>query len=117
VVENASMDVCTSTAVSRLARVLLNTQLKTTLKATATRTNKTIPEMPPPPEEAAHAGTRNWGRCQNAHRTPRTRDAVRGTIPALQAGQREAAPTDLLEQRAAQDHDQDELDEVGQSIA
>ena len=75
---NASIEVCTSIAKSTLARVLLNTHVITIVNVMAVTMNSVMPRMPPPPDEAAQDGTKNSGRCQRAHSTPRITDARSG---------------------------------------
>ena len=68
---NVLTEVCTNIARSRLARVLLKTQVMATVTVMAKMVKVVMPRISPPPDVAAQDGERNSGRCHSAHRTPR----------------------------------------------
>ena len=66
--------------------VLLKTQVMTMAKAMAMTMNLSISRKPLPPVDLAQAGTRNSGRCQSAHRSPRMRVPSKGPCSGCSLG-------------------------------
>src|SRR6266487_5265728 len=83
IAKNVSKEVCTKTAMNRLPFVLLKTQVMTTVKTVAARTNITIFRMV---GGRFQTGAQNRGRCQNAQMGPRIRLPTKGPYARCRRG-------------------------------
>src|SRR5919206_2290976 len=81
-----SMDACTNMAINTLPLVLLKTHVVTIAKVMAMTTNLTMSKKPLPPDDSAQDGTKNSGRCQRAHSSPRMRVPTKGPCSGCRRG-------------------------------
>src|ERR687885_1839893 len=81
-----SMDACTNMAMNTLPLVLLKTHVVTMAKVMAMTTNLTIARKLLPPDVAAQVGTKNSGRCQSAHSSPRMIVPTKGPCSGCRRG-------------------------------